>query len=167
MSSIAYECRPTRQSTGPFLRYADLLSSFLSKPVAFFYRVCFVALSLFAVQAVAADSESFAERVALAKKVEEQSVTADYFKNSMYPAIGPALADAMRECMSRAGASSAKFTVVADILQDGSFAHIAHEPNTNTAACLAAAMAAFHAPPPPMCDCGAALPIVIDMSIEP
>lgn len=131
------------------------------------YRAYVVALSLFAVHAAAADSQTFAERVALAKKVEEQSATAEYFQNGMYPAIGSELASAMRECMSHAGASTAKFSVVADISQDGKFTQIAHEPNTNTAACLAAAMTSFRAPPPPTCDCGAALPIVIEMSVAP
>jgi hypothetical protein len=135
--------------------------------MTFHYRTYVVALSLFTVHAAAADSQTFAERVALAKKVEEQSATIEYFQNGMYPAIGSALAAAMRKCMSRAGASTVKFSVVADISQDGKFTHIAHEPNTNTAACLAAAMASFSAPPPPTCDCGAALPIVIDMSVTP
>lgn len=135
--------------------------------MAFHCRSCVVALSLFAMHAAAADGQTFSERVALAKQVEEQSATTEYFRNGMYPAIGAALASAMRECMSRAGASTEKFSVVADISLDGKFTHIAHEPNTNTATCLAAAMASFRAPPPPMCDCGAAFPIVIDMSVTP
>lgn len=111
-------------------------------------------------------SLSFAKRVALAKEIEEQKTTAEYFQNGMYPAIGPSLSAAMRECMSHAGASTTKFAVVADVKQNGEFIHIAYEPNTNTAACLAEAMASFRAPTPPTCDCGA-LPIVIEMSINP
>ena len=109
---------------------------------------------------------SFEKRVALAKEIEEQNATAEYFHNGMYPAIGPSLAGAMRECMSHVGASPDKFAVVADVTQDGEFIHIAYEPNTNTAACLAAAMASFRAPAPPTCDCGP-LPIVIEMSVKP
>lgn len=130
------------------------------------HRAYIVALSVLAFQANAADAPSFAERVALAKKIEEQKATAEYFQNGMYPAIGPSLASAMRECTSRAGASAKKVTVVADVSQDGQFTHVAHEPNTNTAACLAAAMASFRAPPPPTCDSGVLL-IVIDMSVTP
>ncbi|HRE16398.1 MAG TPA: hypothetical protein PLW86_04915 [Rhodocyclaceae bacterium] len=135
--------------------------------MTFHCRASIAALSLFVVNAAIADSQTFAERVALAKRLEEQSATTEYFQKGMYPAIGSSLASAMRECMSRAGASAVKFTVVADISQDGKFTHIAHDPNTNTAACLAEAMASFRAPPPPMCDCGSALPIVIDMSVTP
>ncbi len=129
-------------------------------------RAYIVAFSILAFQASAAEATSFAERVALAKRVEEQKATAEYFKNGMYPAIGPSLASAMQECTSRAGASTEKFTVVADVSQDGQFTHIAYEPNTNTAACFAAAMELLRAPPPPTCDSGA-LPIVIDMSVKP
>ncbi|HRE16471.1 MAG TPA: hypothetical protein PLW86_05300 [Rhodocyclaceae bacterium] len=131
------------------------------------YRAHVVALIFCAGHATAAGAQPFTERVSLAKKLEEQSTTTEYFKNGMYPAIGSALASAMRECMSRAGASTVKFTVVADVSQDGKFVNIAHEPNTNTAACLAVAMESFRTPPPPMCDCGANLPIVIDMSVAP
>lgn len=135
--------------------------------MTFPHQACLLAVNLFALNAIAADNQAFAERVALAKKIEEQRATTEYFQNSMYPAIGPSLASAMKKCMSRSAASTAKFSVVADITQDGKFTRIAYEPNTNTAACLAAAMASFRAPPPPTCDCGAALPIVIDMSITP
>jgi len=130
------------------------------------YRIYFIVFSVLAFQANAADGSSFSERVALAEKIEEQKATAEYFKNGMYPAIGPSLSSAMRECTSLAGASTAKFTVVADVSQDGRFTHIDYEPNTNTAACLAAAMVSFRAPPPPTCDCGE-LPIVINMSVKP
>ena len=125
-----------------------------------------LACGLLGFHADAGETTSFSERVAIAKRIEAQKETADYFKTGMYPAIGPALASAMRDCMSRPGASTEKFTVVADVSQNGEFIHIAHEPKTNTAACLAGAMASFRAPPPPTCDCGD-LPIVIDMSITP
>jgi hypothetical protein len=131
------------------------------------YRAHVIALCLLTAQTAAADDRTFSERVELAKKIEKQSATTAYFQNAMYPAIGPALASAMRECMSRAGASTVKFSLVADISQDGKFTHIAYKPNTNTAACIAAAMESFRAPPPPMCECGSSLPIVIDMSVTP
>jgi hypothetical protein len=130
------------------------------------YRIYIVAFCALIFQASAADAPSFAKRVALAKEVEEQKAAAEYFQNRMYPAIGPSLASAMLECVSRVGASTEKFTVIANVSQDGQLTDIAHEPNTNTAACLTAAMASFRLPPPPTCDYGA-LPIVIDMSVEP
>lgn len=141
------------------------VSSALEPMAVRLYPLLF-ALCVVPLHVCADPSLSFAKRVAFAKEVEEQKATAEYFHNGMYPAIGPSLSAAMRECMSHAGASTDKFTVVADITQNGEFIHIAYEPNTNTAACLAAAMASFRAPAPPTCDYGA-LPIVIDMSIKP
>lgn len=129
-------------------------------------RAYIAVFSVLAFQASVADTPSFAERVALAKNTEKQKATTQYFQNEMYPAIGPSLATAMQECMSRAGASTEKFTVVANVSQDGRFMDIAHEPSTNTATCLATAMASFRAPPPPTCDYGV-LPIVINMSVKP
>lgn len=153
-----------RTLPNPTRKTARLLAS--SKPMAFRHRISVVAFGFVAACATAAENQSFAERVALAKKVEAQDSTTEYFQNSMYPAIGPALASAMRDCMSRAGASTSKFAVVADISQDGRFLHVAHDPNTNTATCLATAMKSFRAPPPPMYDGDAHLPIVIEMLIQ-
>jgi hypothetical protein len=128
--------------------------------------VFFIAIGALANEALCAESDQFSERVANAKKIEAQEETQAYFKNEMYPAIGPALASAMRECLSLANASTEKFTVVADISQGGEFINVAHKPKTNTATCLATAMRSFHAPPPPTCDC-VSLPIVIDMAVKP
>ena len=124
-------------------------------------------LSFLSLNAAAADKPSFAERVAMAKELEHQGPTSEYLQSAMFPAIGPELQSSMVKCMSRSGASALKFSVVADVTPEGKFIHIAREPNTNTAACLANAMGKFRAPPPPMCDYGANLPIVIEMSIEP
>ena len=130
-------------------------------------RTLALVLSLFALNAAAADKQTFSGRVALAKEIEHQGPTSEYLNGAMFPAIGPELQSSMLKCMSRSGASALKFTVVADVTPDGKFIHIARKPNTNTAACLAAAMVKFRAPPPPMCDFGTNLPIVIEMSVEP
>ncbi|MCK4118391.1 hypothetical protein ACI2UK_13755 [Ralstonia nicotianae] len=110
--------------------------------------------------------ETFAERRQLAKLAEEQEPTRSYLKDKMFPAVGPATATAMRGCLTPAGASAEPFTVLADLSKDGNFTRIAYEPKTNTAACFAAAMPSFHAPPPPTQD-GRPLPISIDMKVVP
>ncbi len=116
--------------------------------------------------AYAASQPSFDARVARAKVIELQDATVKYFQNDMYPAIGESLATAMRGCTSRPNASLKKFTVVADVTPDGQFVRIAYRPNSDTANCLAAAMALFRAPPPPMCEYSA-LPVFFDMSVKP
>jgi hypothetical protein len=115
--------------------------------------------------ACADGAQSFASRVARAREIEARKDSADYFNNVMYPAIGTPLATAMRKCLSHAGASTAKFTVVADVTPAGKFVNLAHQPDTDTAACLATALASLRTPPP----AGARgdLPIVIDMEIAP
>lgn len=110
--------------------------------------------------------ETFAERHHLAKLAEEQEPTRSYLNDKMFPAVGPAAATAMRGCLTPAGASTEPFTVLADLSKDGNFTRIAYEPKTDTAACFAAAMPSFHAPPPPTQD-GRPLPISIDMKIVP
>lgn len=90
-------------------------------------------------------NQAFFERVALAKKIEEQSATAEYPRNGMFPAIGHALQSTMLKCTSLPGASTKKFSVVADISPEGKFTRIAYEPKSNTAKCLATAMEPFRA----------------------
>lgn len=127
---------------------------------------CLFLSILLIVSSSSAIAATFSERVATAKDVELQEETSIYFRNNMYPAIGQELNQAMRECTSLPNANIEKFTVVADITQEGKFVNIEYEPKTNTAACLAKAMKTFHSPPPPTCDSGS-LPIVINMTVAP
>lgn len=113
-----------------------------------------------------APEETFAERRQRAELVEAQSSVRSYLDDKMFPAVGPAIATAMHDCLKPKGASMKRFTILADLSKDGHFTRVAYEPKTNTATCFAAAMAAFHAPPPPTQD-GNPLPIVIDMKVAP
>lgn len=115
---------------------------------------------------LAARAETFAERHLMARLAEEQEPARSYLKDKMFPAVGPAIATAMRGCLTPPGVSAEPFTVLADLSKDGSFTRIVYEPKMDTAACFAAAMPAFHAPPPPTQD-GRPLPISIDMKVVP
>ena len=125
-----------------------------------------VAAIIAPLSASGADSVSFTDRVALAKRVETQAEAAQYFKSQMYPAVGPALASAMRACLPPGKPTPGKFAVVADVSQEGRFVNIDYEPKVEVAACLANAMATFHPPRPVTCGCEL-LPVVIEMSIVP
>lgn len=109
---------------------------------------------------------AFTKRAARAKQLEESKAVQDYFKTKMFPAIGQEIADAMRACSGGKAAKSQQFSVIANILPDGTFSTIDHEPKTIVAVCFADAMAAFHVPPPPL-DSRGYLPIVFEMSEAP
>ncbi|MFZ3018461.1 MAG: hypothetical protein WA056_08410 [Gallionella sp.] len=110
---------------------------------------------------------TFAERVAIAKKIESQQATQDYFLKGLFPVIGPAMGGIMNECLSHTDASVEKFTLVANVAESGQLVDIDVEPKSNnTAVCFAKAFATLTAPPPPLCDCGV-LPVVIDMGVKP
>lgn len=110
---------------------------------------------------------TFAERVAIAKKIESQQATQDYFLKGLFPIIGPAMGGIMNECLSHPNASVEKFTLVANVAESGQLIDIEVEPKSNnTAVCFAKAFATLTAPPPPLCDCGV-LPVVIDMGVKP
>jgi hypothetical protein len=130
------------------------------------YAIWAVAAIIAPLRASGADTVAFPDRVALAKRVETQPEAAQYLKSQMYPAIGPALASAMRACLPPGKPSPGKFAVVADLSQEGKFVKIDYEPKVEAAACLANAMATFHAPRPVTCGCEL-LPIVIEMSVVP
>jgi hypothetical protein len=109
---------------------------------------------------------SFAERVAAAKQLEEQKETQDYFNERMFPVIGKALADAIRDCTGEKKDNMDQFAVVANILSDGSFSNIDQQPKTLTAICFADAVAAIQVPPPPV-GANGYMPIVLEMSARP
>lgn len=117
--------------------------------------------------ATVGSAATFAERVAIAKKIESQKEAADYFFGSFFPAVGPTMGGMMKMCLARDGASGEKFTLVANVSLSGELIDIDFEPKANnTAACFAKEVGSLKAPPPPLCDCGV-LPVVIDMAVKP
>jgi hypothetical protein len=117
--------------------------------------------------ALGAGVKSFEERYRLGGLAEENEPARSYIRDTMYRAIGPATANVMHDCLKPTGANTAPFKVVADLSGDGRFIHVAYEPKTDTAACFAAAMTSFQAPPPPPTQDGGPLPIAIYMTIAP
>lgn len=110
---------------------------------------------------------TFAERVAIAKKIESQQATQDYFLKGLFPVIGPVMGSIMKECLSHPDASTEEFTLVANVAESGQLIDIDVEAKSNnTAVCFAKAFATLAAPPPPLCD-GGVLPVVIDMGVKP
>jgi hypothetical protein len=113
------------------------------------------------------NASTFAERVAIAKKIESQKEASNYFFGSFFPAIGPSIGGIMKMCLSRNDASKEKFTLVASVALSGELVDIDFEPSSNnTGACFAKEFATLKAPPPPLCDCDV-LPMVIDMGVKP
>ena len=123
-----------------------------------------IALLSFASLSVAA---TFAERVAIAKKIESLKEASDYFFGAFFPSVGPSLGGIMKMCLSREGASQEKFTLVANVALSGEIINVDFEPKSNnTATCFAGEFSTIKAPLPPLGDCGV-LPLVIDMGIKP
>ena len=110
---------------------------------------------------------TFAERVAIAKKIESQKEASDYFFGSFFPSIGPSMGGIMKMCLARDGASQEKFTLVADVALSGELIDVDFEPKqNNTGACFAKEFSTLKAAPPTLCNCGV-LPVVIDMAVKP
>lgn len=123
-----------------------------------------IALLSFADLSVAA---TFSERVAIAKEIESQKETSDYFFGTFFPSIGPSMGGIMKMCLSRDGANQEKFTLVANVALSGEIINVDFEPKSNnTAACFAGEFSTLKAPPPPLCDCGV-LPLVVNMGVKP
>ncbi|MDR2219660.1 MAG: hypothetical protein LBE24_03670 [Methylobacillus sp.] len=111
---------------------------------------------------------TFAERVAISKQIESQKDAKDYLYGSFFPAIGSSMNEAMKMCLNRSGASTEKFTLVANISLSGKLIDIDFEPKeNNTAACFAKEAGSWSAPPPPWLDGYDALPISMSMNIVP
>ena len=126
--------------------------------------LCILFIVLFSTSLSAA---TFAERIAIAKKIESQKEASDYFFGSFFPAIGSSMGGILQMCLSRNDANKEKFTLVANVALSGELIDIEFEPKSNnTGACFAKELATLKAPPPPLCDCGV-LPVVIDMVVKP
>jgi hypothetical protein len=123
----------------------------------------FAALALVAVDACAADS--FDRRVAIAKKLED-APEGQAYGDVLYGAIGNYIQKAMVECFpSGVPRETSSFTLVADILANGTATRVEVRPDTKMSACFRDkfARAPFPALPAYAGDNG--LPIFIDMKI--
>lgn len=109
---------------------------------------------------------SFSDRVALAKRAEQQNDIGNYLYKEMFPAIGSNMSELMKSCLAKPNASVDKFTIVAGVKQSGQFNEIDYQPRTNTASCFAEGLASLRLPNTKFCQC-ASLPVVLDMSIRP
>lgn len=110
---------------------------------------------------------TFAERVKRATEIETQKAASEYLDGSFFPALGSNMSGIMKMCLNREGASTEKFTMVANVSPDGGLIDIDFEPKANnTAVCFAREIGALKAPPPPLCD-GGVLPIAINMEVKP
>jgi len=109
---------------------------------------------------------SFSERVALAKRAEQQKEIGNYLYKEMFPSIGTNMSELMKGCLAKANASVDKFTLVANVKEPGRFSEIDYQPKTNTASCFANGLASLHLPNTKLCQCGS-IPVVLDMTITP
>jgi len=126
-----------------------------------------IVIVLFAVISTNLSAATFAERIAIAKKIESQKEASNYFFGSFFPTVGPSMGGIMQMCLELKGANKEKFTLVANVALSGELMDIDFEPKSNnTGICFASEFAKLKAPPPPLCDCGV-LPVVIDMAVKP
>lgn len=110
---------------------------------------------------------TFSERVERARRAELEQPTRAYLDRHMFPAMSSSMSDAMKTCLDKAGASSAKFVLVADITPEGSTARVEYMPLTNTAECFAAAFRTLRIAPPPQVLGASKLPVFFEMTLTP
>jgi hypothetical protein len=124
--------------------------------------LAYVTFSFIPVLAVAQGTATFESRVDSARAVEGQQAAREYLEQRLFPAMRADLSSATQRCLASRGASKAGFTIVADVVSDGSVANVAVKPATDTSNCFANALRALRLPPPPGIY-SPSLPIVLDM----
>ncbi|SFS16902.1 hypothetical protein SAMN05216570_3412 [Dyella sp. OK004] len=123
----------------------------------------FAVLVLAAASASAADS--FEHRVAVAKKLED-APDGQAYDRVLYGAIGNYIQKAMVECFpDGVTRDTSSFTLVADILANGTATRIEVRPETKMAACFGDKFAGAPFPALPTYAGADGLPIFIDMKI--
>ncbi len=111
----------------------------------------------------ASQPPALAERARRAEALEREPAVRDYMQRSMFPALTPVLNRALAKCVKEPNASSSDFSMVADIARAGALEQLDYAPATNTAQCVAAALARLHLPSPP--EQYPTLPVVLDMHL--
>ena len=107
----------------------------------------------------------FAERLERARRAELEKSTRDYLDQHVFPAMSSSMSQAMRSCLDRPNASTAKFILVADITPQGATASVDYKPPTNTAECFAIAFRKLRIAPPPRVLGSPTLPVVFEMTL--
>lgn len=123
----------------------------------------FSALALVASNACAADS--FDHRVAVAKKLED-APEGQAYDDVLYGAIGNYIQKAMVECFPNGvDRDTNRFTLVADILANGTATRVEVRPDTKMSSCFRDKFAGAPFPSLPAYAGSNGLPIFIDMKI--
>lgn len=129
-----------------------------------------VALQLITAAPAHAD-DAFAARVSRGKSAETAAGGPAYQK-ALWSALTDPMTVSLKTCIAHnAPANTSPFTLVADVQSSGRPSHVAVEPATPVAKCLAGWFATLTLPapppaPPPLTQ-GAIYPIEIDVSITP
>lgn len=121
-----------------------------------------------ATSAASAQSSSvspFTERIERARRAEVEQSTRDYLDRHIFPAMSSSMSRAMKTCLDKPDASTAKFVLVADITPQGTTAHVDYMPPTNTAECFAAAFRRLRIAPPPQVLGSSTLPVFFEMTL--
>jgi len=122
---------------------------------------------LMLVSATAAAAESFDQRVAIAKSLED-TPQGQAYDQILFGAIGEYIQKAMQKCFPReTKADTVRFTLVADILANKTAARVEVQPNTKMAACFRDKFVSAPFPALPAYAKEGTLPIFMDVKIEP
>lgn len=115
----------------------------------------------------AGSDPSFAERVIRGRQIE-LGRTGPAYQKRLWARIEAPLTATLQQCIARnAPVDKSPFTVVADVLPDGTTRRVDVQPATAVARCTSAWFATMALPPPPRLPDGTAYPIEIDISIVP
>jgi hypothetical protein len=110
---------------------------------------------------------SFAQRVIHGKQIE-LGRTGPAYQKRLWASIEAPLAGTLQQCIARnAPADKSPFTLVADVLPNGTTRGVDVQPATAVARCAAAWFTTMALPPPPRLPDATAYPIEIDVSIVP
>lgn len=114
-----------------------------------------------------AGTDAFDRRVAIAKQLED-TPQGQAYDHVLYGAIGDYMQKAMVQCFPHdVKADTERFTLVADILANGTAARVQVWPDTKMAACFGEKFQAAPFPALPAYANADDLPIFIDMKIDP
>ena len=98
-------------------------------------------------------------------KLAEGAAAGPAYQKQMWDRIGNPTTDAYKSCLaSNTPSDKAPFTLVADVLADGRLSHVAVNPETAVAKCMAGQFVSWALPAPPTKP--APYPVEIDFSIK-